>query len=76
MTRGRDGKNANLITSMAGLGMNVNRSRLVKLIGDTKQYMSQEMIKNGHHQDPTCGIFFARPIGDRNEKRIITYLNI
>ena len=28
-----------LITSMVGLGMNVNRSKLVKLIGDTKQYM-------------------------------------
>ena len=32
-------------------------------------YVTKEMIKNGHHQDPTCGIFFGRPIGDSNREK-------
>jgi len=32
-------------------------------------YVTKEMIKNGHCQDPTCGMFFARPIGDGNREK-------
>ena len=32
-------------------------------------YVTKEMIKNGHYQDPTCGIFFGRPIGDGNREK-------
>ena len=32
-------------------------------------YVTKEMIKNGHHQDPTCGIFFGRPIGHSNREK-------
>ena len=32
-------------------------------------YVTKEMLKNGHHQDPTCGIFFGRPIGDGNREK-------
>ena len=71
MTReDRDGKNAN---PNYFDGWSWNECEQIK-VGKTDWryktvYVTKEMIKNGHHQDPTCGIFFGRPIGDGNREK-------
>ena len=71
MTReDRDGKNAN---PNYFDGWSWNECEQIK-VGKTDWryktvYVTKEMIKNGHHQDPTCGMFFARPIGDGNREK-------
>ena len=71
MTReDRDGKNAN---PNYFDGWSWNECEQIK-VGKTDWryktvYVTKEMIKNGHYQDPTCGIFFGRPIGDGNREK-------
>ena len=71
MTRmDQDGKNAN---PNYFDGWSWNECEQIK-VGKTDWryktvYVTKEMIKNGHYQDPTCGIFFGRPIGDGNREK-------